>query len=85
MKDIVGDADLQNCVNQLQDLYQKGFINEPIYKITLKGSSGGVDTWRCRVIVDGYKESFSFDDTSKKSGKRNAAYSMLKYILEQEQ
>ena len=84
MKDIVGEANLENCINQLQELYIKGFINEPIYKISLKGSSGGVDTWRCRIIVDGYKESFSFDDTSKKVVKRNAAYEMLKYILSSE-
>ena len=84
MKDIVGDASLENCINQLQELYIKGYINEPVYKISLKGSSGGVDTWRCRIIVDGYKESFSFDDTSKKVVKRNAAYEMLKYILSQE-
>jgi len=84
MKDIVGNADLQNCVNQLQELYVKGYINEPVYKISLKGSSGGIDTWRCRILIDGYKESFSFDDTSKKIVKRNAAYEMLKYILDQE-
>lgn len=84
MRDIVGNADLEKCVNQLQELYVKGYINEPIYKISLKGSSGGVDTWRCRILIDGYKESFSFDDTSKKVVKRNAAFEMLKYILEQE-
>lgn len=84
MKDIIGFADLEKCVNQLQELYIKGYINEPVYKISLKGSSGGVDTWRCRILIDGYKESFSFDDTSKKVVKRNAAFAMLKYILEQE-
>jgi len=84
IKDIIGLPSIENAVNQLQDLFVKGFINEPIYKINLKGSVNGVDIWRCRCLVEGYRESFSADDSSKKAAKRNAAYEMLKYIIEHE-
>lgn len=83
MEDIIGYADIDKCINQLQELYVKGFISEPQYKIQMKGSSNGIDVWKCRVLIDGYKESFSAEDTSKKNAKRNAAFSMLKYILEE--
>lgn len=79
--DIVSAVDSENCVNQLQELYLKGFIKEPVYKIGLKGSKGGVDIWKCRILIDGVKESFSGEDTSKKTAKRLAAYQMVEYIL----
>lgn len=79
--DIVKVADSENCVNQLQELYLKGFIKEPVYKIGLKGSKGGVDIWKCRILIDGIRESFSGEDTSKKTSKRLAAYQMVEYIL----
>lgn len=83
MEDIVGYPDIDKCVNQLQELFVKGFINEPQYKIAMKGSSNGIDIWKCRILIDGYKESFSSEDTSKKNAKRNAAFQMLKYIMEE--
>lgn len=83
MSDIVGLPDLDKCINQLQELYVKGFINEPQYKIAMKGSSNGIDVWKCRILIDGYKESFSSEDTSKKNAKRNCAFEMLKYIMEE--
>ncbi len=83
MSDIVGFPDIDKCINQLQELYVKGFINEPQYKIAMKGSNNGIDVWKCRILIDGYKESFSSEDTSKKNAKRNCAFEMLKYIMEQ--
>lgn len=79
--DIVGSPDPENAINQLQDLYVKGYINEPVYKIALKGVNNGMDIWKCRVLVEGYRESFSAEDTSKKTAKRLAAYEMIKYIV----
>ena len=81
MSDIVGFPDTENCVNQLQELFLKGFINEPVYKISLKGSNSGVDIWKCRILIDGIRESFSAEDTSKKTAKRQAAFQMINYIL----
>ncbi len=81
MTDIVGNPDVENCVNQLQELYLKGFIKEPVYKIGLKGSNAGVDIWKCRILIEGIRESFSAEDTSKKNAKRQAAYQMVTYIL----
>ena len=83
--DLVGYPDQEKSISQLQELYVKGFINEPIYKISLKGTNtGGVDIWKCRIMIDGIKESFSADDTSKKNSKRIVALQMLNYIIENE-
>lgn len=83
--DIVGYPDQDMCINQLQELYVKGYINEPIYKFSLKGTSpGGVDIWKCRIMIDGIKESFSADVTSKKNAKRIVALQMLNYLIENE-
>ncbi len=84
MSDVIGLPSVENATNQLQELFVKGFIAEPVYKINLKGTVNGEDIWRCRCFVEGYKESFSADNSSKRSAKRDSAYEMLKYILEQE-
>jgi dsRNA-specific ribonuclease len=84
MTDIVGLPDQDRCINQLQELFAKGFINEPVYKIAMKGTNNGVDIWKCRILIDGYTESFSAEDTSKKNAKRLVAYQMLKYIIDNE-
>ena len=82
MSDVVGYPDQDKCINQLQELYVKGFINEPIYKISMKGTTpNGIDMWKCRIMIDGIKESFSADDTSKKNVKRVVAFQMLKYLM----
>ena len=82
--DIVGLPDQDRCINQLQELFAKGFINEPVYKISMKGTTNGVDIWKCRILIDGYTESFSAEDTSKKNAKRLVAFQMLKYIIDNE-
>ncbi len=82
MNDIVGLPDQDKCINQLQELYAKGFINEPVYKIAMKGNTNGIDIWKCRIMIEGYKESFSAEDTSKKNAKRIVAFQMLKYIMD---
>ena len=82
MSDVVGYPDQDKCINQLQELYVKGFINEPIYKISMKGTTpNGIDMWKCRIMIDGIKESFSAEDTSKKNVKRVVAFQMLKYLM----
>ena len=84
MTDIVGYPDQDRCINQLQELFAKGFINEPVYKIAMKGTNNGVDIWKCRIMIEGYKESFNAEDTSKKNAKRIVAFQMLKYIIDNE-
>ncbi len=81
MVDEVGYAEIDKAINQLQDLYVKGYIQEPVYKISLKGSVNGTDIWKCRIMIEGIKETFTAEDTSKKTAKRNAAYEMAKYLL----
>ncbi|MBQ9899791.1 MAG: hypothetical protein IJM36_01545 [Acholeplasmatales bacterium] len=84
MTDIVGYPDQDRCINQLQELFAKGFINEPVYKIAMKGTNNGIDIWKCRIMIEGYKESFNAEDTSKKNAKRIVAFQMLKYIIDNE-
>ena len=82
MTDIVGYPDQDKCINQLDELFVKGFIPQPQYKISMKGTNNGIDIWKCRITIDGIKESFSAEDTSKKNAKRIVAFQMLKYLTE---
>lgn len=82
MKDEVGDADELNCVFQLQTLFTKGFINEPQVKFIQKTGKKGEDIWKARITVDGFRETFTSEDSSKKTAKRNVCYDMLKFLIE---
>ncbi len=82
MTDIVGYPDQDKCINQLDELFVKGFIPQPQYKISMKGTNNGIDIWKCRITIDGIKESYSAEDTSKKNAKRIVAFQMLKYLTE---
>ena len=73
LKDIIPYASEDDSVTQLQELFDKGYISEPVYKLALKENNNGVDIWKCRVLVEGYRESFSKEDTSNKKAKRLAS------------
>ena len=83
-EDEVGKLELEKSVNQLQELYQKGYIEEPIYSFTERYDENGNVFWDCECRVRGMKESFICSDSSKKTAKKKAAYLVAKFFLAEE-
>ena len=79
--DEVGDPNPDRAINQLQELYQKGYIGEPLYKFTERYDNSGNPTWRCECHIDGRDEYWWGNYSSKKIGKKKVAYDMLCDIL----
>lgn len=84
-KDEVGTPDLERCINQLQELHDKGYIGEVEYKINQKYNSKGEVIWKCRCMLEGSNKTFTCEDISKKVAKRNTAFDMLKYVFSLEE
>lgn len=82
--DEVGEPDLSKAINQLQELYQKGYINEPDYSFEESYDKDGNPIWHCECHVDDLEYYFWVDSSSKKQGKKQVAYDMLCYILDWE-
>lgn len=84
--DIVGKPNLDRAVNQLQELYQKGYIREPQYTFEETHDGNGNSVWHCNChVVDiNYPDIGSVCHPSKKQAKKMAAFRILKFFLEED-
>ena len=82
--DEVGEPDRDRAINQLQELYQKGYIGEPSYKFIEEHDDDGNPIWRCECHVEDKNEYWWGNYSSKKQGKKAVAFDMLCDILEWE-
>lgn len=79
--DEVGEPSLDRAINQLQELYQKGYIGEPWYTFIETYDDNGNPIWRCECHIVGKEYYLWRDSSSKKQGKKEVAYDMLCDIL----
>ena len=80
--DEVGEPDLDRAINQLQELYQKGYIDEPYYEFHEDHDENGNPTWLCECHLKNREQYWAGHHSSKKQGKKSVAYSMLCDVLE---
>ena len=79
----VGYPDLNRAVNQLQELYQKKLIPEPVYVFSKLGaSSTGNPEWECVCTIEGIVEdSGGYICSSKNEAKKQIAFEVLNYLI----
>jgi len=82
--DEIGEPNRDRAINQLQELYQKGYIGEPRYDFSETYDEDGNPVWRCECHVEGQSDYWWGNYSSKKQGKKDVAYDMLCYILDRE-
>ena len=83
-EDEVGEPDENRAINQLNELYQKGLICEPIYDYEQDyDDDDGTPIWRCYCRIKGDNKT-SYWTNSKKDAKRDASYRMLCYLMDYE-
>ena len=79
--DEVGKPDIDRAINQLQELYQKGYIGQPWYDFLETYDVNGNPIWRCECHIEGKEEYWWRNYSSKRYGKKAVAYDMLCDIL----
>ena len=85
MVDEVGEPDFDRAINQLQELYQKGYIQEPKYRIQRKMFYSGEPVWECYCSLGDTWASHRGESTSKKLAKKEAAYQVLCRLMERKE
>ena len=75
--DEVGTPEPDRAINQLQELYQKGYISEPQYSFAEKHDENGNPIWDCTCYVTSLNQGVSVSHSSKKQAKKNAAYLLV--------
>ena len=79
--DEIGEPEIDRAINQLQELFQKGYIGEPWYDYSEEHDQNGNPTWRCECHISGKDEYWYGNYSSKKQGKKQVAYDMLRDVL----
>ena len=73
-KDLVGVPDKERAINQLQELWQKGYIEKPEYRFTKKTDiNNGQDVWLCECIFGDFP-AICVESTNKIESKKDVAY-----------
>lgn len=83
--DEVGKPDFDKAINQLQELFQKGYIDEPLYDFEETYDENGNPVWHCECHIEGGETYYCVNASSKKQGKKRVAYDMLCDVLEWEE
>ena len=78
----VGTPSRDTAVNQLNILYQKGFIEEPEYSFTEEHDKDGNPIWQCICDVDELERVYIGDSSVKKEAKKEAALGALCKLLD---
>ncbi len=85
--DEIGMPTVERAVNQLQELFQKGYIGEAEHMARENGyhASGNL-IWHCECClkINGREIRYSAEHTSAKQGKKLAAYKVLCDLLDME-
>jgi len=84
MNQATGLPDINTAVNQLNMLYQKGFIEEPYYSFTENHDEDGNPIWHCECDIDELEDVYIGDSSIKKEAKKEAAYGALCTLLDYE-
>ena len=86
----VGEITLENAINKLQELWQKGFVGKPEYAFSsadsyiLEGEGAPRPTivWICDCFIDGERcgVGYSADDGKKVDAKKEAALQAIQHL-----
>ena len=85
IRDEIENPSRDAAINQLETLSRRGYFSLPSYSFTLKHDKNGNPLWTCVCHIE--EEAYNFIETSssKKNAKKDAAYSMLMYVLGMEE
>lgn len=74
----IEEPSLDLAINQLETLSRRGYFDMPIYEYEMNVNQ----VWTATVSIEGVEATFSGQSALKKIAKKEAAFLMLKYILE---
>ena len=82
MKDEIDEPSKDFAINQLEILARRGYFSIPIYVFEETHDKDGNPIWSCTCKSKEYEKSFTSKSSSKKEAKKQAAFKMLKFVIE---
>jgi len=80
--DEIENPNFEDSINQLEILARRGYFNIPEYTFDESHDENGNPIWHVECHIDGMKNYFSADGSSKRNTKKDAAFKMLNYVLD---
>lgn len=82
IKDEIDNPNVQDAINQLEILSRRGYFPLPEYTYEESHDKDGNPIWHVVCKIDGVKQEYQCDSSSKKQAKKQVAFEMLKSVLE---
>lgn len=82
IKDEIEQPSKEKAINQLETLTRRGHFEIPEYKFTETHDKDGNPIWQATCIIEDFEKVFNATSSSKKKAKKEAAFKMLNYVLE---
>ena len=82
IEDEIDEPTLEMAINQLETLARRGYFSLPEYEYEESHDEDGNPIWHVECHIDEMEYYFSADNSSKKRAKKEAAFDMLNYVLE---
>ena len=81
MKDEIGEPSKDFAINQLEILARRGYFSIPTYAFEETHDEDGNPIWNCTCKNKEYKQFFTSNSSSKKDAKKQAAFKMLEFLI----
>ena len=82
IRDEIDEPTIEMAINQLEILSRRGYFSLPEYEYEETYDKDGNPIWHVKCHIKEFECVFQTELSSKKQAKKEAAYKMLMYILE---
>ncbi|MBE5905292.1 MAG: hypothetical protein E7277_00670 [Lachnospiraceae bacterium] len=82
IRDEIEEPSFDMAINQLEILARRGYFSLPKYEYAEFHDKDGNPIWRVECRIDKVDATFETESSSKKQAKKEVAFEMLKYVLD---
>lgn len=82
IRDEIEEPNKDMAINQLEILARRGYFEVPEYDFSQDYDENGNPIWKSICKINGETKKYAAKSSSKKDAKKQAAYKMLQYVLE---
>lgn len=84
IRDEIENPNYDESINQLETLARRGYFSIPQYEFEETHDDDGNPVWNCECSVEEVEAVTCGESSSKKDAKKQAAFEMLQYVLDEE-
>ena len=82
IRDEIDEPSIEMAINQLEILARRGYFSIPRYDYTESHDEDGNPIWHVECHIDEIDVAFDSESSSKKQAKKEVAFEMLQYVLD---